>query len=91
MSGAGSSANIARSTVDNVRVNTAGDDWVAYQATNGATLTVSDTTFSNNAGVRSFISGVGGSVVNIVRVDVIDNGGVLAFVSHRNHTLCHTI
>ena len=81
VTGAGSSANIARSTVDNVRVTTTGNDWVVYQATNGAKLSVSDTTFSNNAGARSFISGIGGSEINIVRVDVVDNGGGLALVS----------
>jgi len=78
VTGAGSSANIARSTVDNVQVNTEGNDWVAYQATNGAILSVTDTTFSNNAGARSFISGIGGSEVTIVRVDIVNNNGARA-------------
>ena len=81
MEGAGSSASITRSTVENIRVSTVGQDWVAYQATNGATLTVSDTTLRNNAGARSLFSGIGGSEVNIVRVDAISNEGAQALVS----------
>lgn len=89
--GAGSTADIAASSVENVRTpNDAGegDAWIAYEATNGATLAVSDTSLVSNRGAASLFKATGdGSTVNIRGVTTQNNEGAQVLVSDFSRVL----
>lgn len=79
--GAGTSAVITNANVANIaRPDSVENAWRGFVATNGATMSVSDSTIQDTEGVRALFNSISGSEITVQRVDVINSVGVQALV-----------
>lgn len=82
VNGPGSTVVIENSILQDTSITGSGEDWVAFQARDRATLDISDSTIRNINGPRAIFSSLGNSVVTIDNVDVIGSTGGQSTVSH---------
>lgn len=80
--GAGTDAVVSNSEVTSIPAPESGADaWTGFQANNGGTVTVRDSTISNVNGYRSLVNSIAGSTITVERVDIVDAVGATSIVS----------
>ena len=81
VSGAGTSVSVRGADVYNNIFIAIGEDWIALRILDSASLTMTDSIFSNNAGSEAMFWASGGAVLTMERVDVVNSIGALSIVS----------
>ena len=80
--GAGTNAVITNSNVTDIaRPDAAENALRGFVATNGATMSVSDSTIQDTIGSRVLFNSISGSEITVERVDVINSVGAQVLVS----------
>lgn len=71
----GSTVNIENANIRDINIRNAGEGWVGFEANDGGTVTISDSTVTDVVGSRAIFSSSGNAEITIERVDVVNSRG----------------